>query len=105
MADCPSLCRRYADSLWPARAAPTAAAICAAESGGDPNARCLNCAGVVEDSRGLWQINVATGANPQYAGWDLYDPATNARAALALSRNGDDWSDWSTYRSGTYQAY
>lgn len=82
----------------PARAA-IATAIALAESGGDPGAHCDDCfPGVHEDSRGLWQINVV--AHPQMAGWNLYDPATNARAAFAISNGGRNFTPWSTYGTG-----
>lgn len=47
------------------------------ESGGDPNSHADTS---TEDSRGLFQINIK--ANPQWAGTDLYDPATNAKIAF-----------------------
>lgn len=76
-----------------------AVAIAGAESVWNPNAHCLNCVpGVREDSRGLWQINVD--AHPQYADENLYDPVTNARAMLAVSSGGKDWTPWSTYPAG-----
>jgi len=62
-----------------------------AESHGNPNAH----ATVGEDSRGLMQINVAEGANPQYAVLNLYDPDTNVRVAAEMwGRSG--WGPWST---------
>jgi lysozyme-like protein len=73
-----------------------------AESGGDPNARCFNCAGVPEDSRGLGQINVM--ANTQFAHWDLFDPAQNAEAAFQIWQQ-QGWGAWSTYTSGRYLAF
>lgn len=69
-----------------------------AESSGDPNAH--NTSG--EDSRGLWQINVSKDANPGYASWNLFDPATNARAAYQLSGGGADFHNWTTYVQGAY---
>lgn len=80
-----------------------ATAIALAESGGNPNAHCLNCAGVQEDSRGLWQINVD--AHPQYASENLYDPAVNAAAMFQVSGGGVNWHPWSTFTSGAYLAY
>ena len=86
----------------------TAFAIALAESGG--NTLDHNTAG--EDSRGLWQINVAPGANPQFLSWDLYDPDTNAAAARILYDRWSGWCAWSTYdgacgpqHSATYLAY
>src|SRR3954449_12084787 len=85
-------------------AAVTATAIAFAESGGNPSARCHNCfPGVTEDSRGLWQINVD--AHPDMAGWNLYDPATNARAAYKISSGGKHYTPWSTYTNGAYLSH
>ena len=82
-----------------------ATAIALAESGGgDPSAHCLNCAGVSEDSRGLWQINV--NAHPQWANDNLYDPATNAKHAFELYQGrGNTFGDWSTWTQGQYRTY
>ena len=96
--------------------AQTAAAVASAESHGcryalagpadvRPVKACVYRATHGENSFGLWQINIGPGANPQYAGVDLFDPINNARAAVAISRNGSDWSPWSTYESGAYRAY
>jgi hypothetical protein len=68
-----------------------AVAIAAAESSGRTCAR--NPKG--EDSRGLWQINLPV--HPEFAGWDLYDPAVNAQAMVQLSRGCTRWGDWSAY--------
>lgn len=66
-----------------------------AESGGNTDAH--NPYG--EDSRGLWQINVAAHGSP----WgNLYDPVTNARAMCDISGGGTHWGDWTTYTSGAY---
>lgn len=78
--------------------AVTATAIALAESGGRPTAHADTS---IEDSRGLWQINVR--AHPQFAGWNLYDPATNARAAYQVSNGGQNFVPWSTY--GTSAQY
>lgn len=88
----------------PARAVVATMIALAESSGGDPTAHCLNCfPGIKEDSRGLWQINVD--AHPQYAAWNLYDPATNARAAFAVSSGGKNFTPWSTYTSGSYLSH
>jgi hypothetical protein len=77
---------------FPPDVVPTAAAIAKAESGGYPDA--YN----TEGSWGLWQVNLPN--HPEYAGDPsaLYDPTTNARAALKISRGGTDFSPWTTYR-------
>ncbi len=72
-----------------------AAAIALAESGGDDQA-----VGDQGTSFGLWQIHIP--AHPEYQPAALLVPEDNARAALAISRYGVNWSPWSTYRSGAY---
>ena len=48
-----------------------------------------------EDSRGLWQINVASKANPQYASYDLFDPQVNANVAYAIYKAwGNNFGAW-----------
>jgi cell wall-associated NlpC family hydrolase len=82
--------------------ATTMTAIALAESGGDSRAH--NASG--EDSRGLWQINVA--AHGDLARRDLYDPLENAKAAFRVSGGGRDVSPWTvTHHSGSarYLAY
>lgn len=73
--------------LWIAnggsRATAAAAAACAlAESSGNPNAVSST------DDWGLWQINGG--------GRALLDPAANARRAIAMSSNGQNWRPWCT---------
>lgn len=92
-----------AQAGFPASAIPIAVAIALAESSGNPGARCSNCLGASEDSRGLWQINVK--AHPQYAAVNLYDPLTNAQAALAVSGGGSNWSPWTTFKTGAYRKF
>lgn len=70
--------------------AVTMTAIALAESGG--NSAAHNSAG--EDSRGLWQINLA--AHRGMAGRDMTDPLENARAAFEVSKGGRDISPWTT---------
>lgn len=70
--------------------AVTMTAVALAESGGQTGAN--NTVG--EDSRGLWQINAPQ--HPQFAGQDLFDPLTNARAAFDVSGGGSDISPWTT---------
>jgi soluble lytic murein transglycosylase-like protein len=77
-----------------------AAAVAMAESGGNPNAvGDLYLGG----SYGLWQIN--SKAHPQYSVAMLFDPAYNARAAFEISKGGNDWSPWTTFRTGAYRQY
>lgn len=87
-------------------AAPTAAAIALAESTGNPQA--LNNTPATGDySVGLWQINYFGSLGPprtQQFGppQKLTNPLANARAAVAISDNGQDFSPWSTYTGGAY---
>lgn len=96
-------------------AADTAAAVAQAESGGRTDA-ILNTAypskpgyrkpspgAQPEYSVGLWQINML--AHPTYSLASLLTPTGNARAAIAISKNGGTWAPWSTYTSGAYKQY
>lgn len=75
-------------------------AIAMAESGGNTAAH--NNRG--EDSRGLGQINIGPGANVDLAGYDLFDPAQNAKAMrVVYDRQGP--GAWSVYSNGMYQQY
>lgn len=75
-------------------------AIAMAESGG--NAAAHNNRG--EDSRGIGQINIGPGANTDLAGFDLFDPAQNAKAMrIVYDRQGP--GAWSVYSNGMYQQY
>jgi hypothetical protein len=67
-----------------------AAEIAMAESGGNPNAISPT------NDYGLWQINGSHGAQA------TLDPLGNARAAVAISSDGTDWSPWTTFTSGAY---
>jgi cell wall-associated NlpC family hydrolase len=71
--------------------AVTWTAIAMAESGGNTEAH--NPHG--EDSRGLWQINIAPGVRDNPWG-DLNDPYANARAAYEISHGGTDMRPWTT---------
>lgn len=85
------------------------AAISQPESAGNPGAYNPNGA---DKSYGLWQINMLGGLGPERRAKfgltrneDLYDPATNARAALQLARSRGGYGDWTTYTSGKYKPY
>lgn len=88
-----------------------AAAVAMAESGGnpcaqgDPNVGVHSCEGPNGQSTsfGLFQVNVP--ANPQFDPTNLLDGTTNARAALAISKGGTDWTPWTTYRTGAYRQW
>lgn len=76
--------------LWPESERENAYNICIRESGGEPTARAVSD---VEDSRGLFQINVL--AHPELASYDLYNPWINASLAFRLWRE-QGWAPWST---------
>jgi len=81
-----------------------AAGIALAESRGDPMA--IGDQGLAPEngpSYGLWQINVGRKAHPEYAGVNLYDPATNAAKAFEVyDRAGASFRPWTTYTSQAY---
>jgi LysM repeat protein len=71
--------------------AVTAASIAMAESSG----RQFATGGVGE--RGYWQIN------PNHGSLSTYDPLGNAKAAVIISDNGQNWSPWTTFTSGAFR--
>jgi len=82
----------------------TMAGIALAESSG--NRRSANLKG--EHSLGLWQINLRAHSLRKFGLTDeqqLFDPLTNARAALQLKRARGNYLDWSAYKSGAYRKY
>lgn len=70
--------------------ADIAAAIALAESGGDTRSVSTT------NDYGLWQINIDE--HPEYRDdpTSLFDPATNVRAAMAISSGGSNWRPWCT---------
>lgn len=107
------------EALWrqaggPAAQADVAAAIAQAESGGcqyalagpldiRPVKQCTYRFTTSENSCGLWQVNLM--AHPDYHAPSIFDPLTNARAAVAISNRGASFVPWSTYGNGAYEAY
>lgn len=92
-----------------AASAPVAAAIALAESGGRPDAHNPK---PPDDSYGLWQINMLGSLGParrrQYglsSNDQLYDPMTNAKAAVAISGGGKSFAAWSTFTNGAYRSH
>jgi LysM repeat protein len=69
----------------------TAAEIAMAESGGNQYALSPT------DDYGYWQINASHG--PAMA---TFNALGNAKAAIAISSDGTDWSPWTTYVTGAY---
>jgi hypothetical protein len=109
----------WADNGYYAGDLVTAATICVAESGGDPNLIvCDNKAGgitgqgnypkfscpkgTVSYDRGLWQLNTigAKGASTKCA----FSPVCNAGFAYEASDLGISFSPWSSYDNGEYAA-
>lgn len=96
--------------LTPERAR-IAAAIGMAESGGNTNAHNTNAA-TGDNSYGAWQINMLGAMGPERriqfgiaSNDELFDLDTNARAMSILSQNGQNFSDWSTYKDGAYKPF
>lgn len=96
------------------QAAAVAAAIAMAESGGcqyalagpvdiRPVKACHWTVTNGENSCGFWQINLY--AHPQYSAPSIFDQLANARAAIAISRNGANFDPWTTYTDGAYRQY
>lgn len=85
----------------------TAVSIALAESGG--NSQAYNperAAGAAEGagSFGLWQIYRT--AHPEFATWNLLDPAVNAAAAYSVYQGaGNSFRPWSTYKNSAYLAH
>jgi hypothetical protein len=79
------------------KAAPTAAAVALAESGGNASATNHNTNGSVD--KGLFQINSIHG---QLSSYDL---TRNVRAAVKISNGGRDWSPWVTYKTGAFKKF
>ncbi len=81
-----------------------AVAIALAESGGNTASHNPgNGTTDIEDSYGLWQINIL--AHPEYSPSRLYDASYNAQAMFSISSSGTNWTAWGTYTSGRYLAY
>ena len=79
-------------------------AIALAESGGNINAHNPgNGRNDIENSYGLWQINIL--AHPSYSAARLLTPAYNAQAAYDISSGGSNWNPWGTYTSGAYRSH
>lgn len=99
---------RYAyDAGWRGTDLVTAVAIAYAESGGNPQSYNPETAAgtpVGSGSVGLWQVYRK--AHPEFASWDLNDPATNARAAYSVWKQaGQKFRPWSTYQHGSHLKY
>lgn len=87
------------------------AAIAHPESGGSTTSHNTDAA-TGDNSYGLWQINMIGSLGParlkQFgltSNDQLFDPLTNARAAVALMKETGGFSPWSTYNNGAYAQY
>jgi hypothetical protein len=91
-----------------------AAAIAQAESGGcqyaqrgpvdiRPVKQCVYVLDPVRYVIGLWQINQT--AHPTYDRLSLFNALDNAKAAVAISGRGADFSPWVTYTNGRYRDF
>lgn len=95
---------------WPPEAAVTMTAIAGAESGWDSDA--LGDLGVNDTwgpSFGLFQIRTLKAATGSGSARDIARLAVGdieqAKAAYVISSGGTDFSPWSVYSSGAYQAH
>lgn len=84
----------------------TMTAVAMRESRGNPRAHNRNPR-TGDDSYGLWQINMIGAMGPARrrsfgitSNEQLFDPATNARAAFILSDKGTSTYHWTGYRAG-----
>jgi hypothetical protein len=93
----PELEQLWRDAGGDPSEAHLAAAIAMAESGGRSDAVGHNPNGTVD--RGLWQVNSIHGAG------STLDPADNARAAVAISRNGTNFTPWVTFTHDKHLRY
>jgi hypothetical protein len=101
ISQCIDICRQAG---FPEHSIPIAVAVAICESGLDPENRCLNCfPGILEDSRGLWQINVRV--HPEFDIPTIFDPLVNAGAAFTISSSGTDWTPWTTFRNDCYKQH
>lgn len=74
---------------WPYEEISNAVAVAGLESSFRTDAHNTNG----EDSRGIWQINVAQGAHPHLSAVNLFDPQVNAYYAYRIWQ-GSGWKAW-----------
>jgi hypothetical protein len=94
------------EGLWiqaggPSAAAPVAAAIALAESGGCTSAMNFTDNGGTQTSVGLWQVSTGTHQYP--ASWT--SAGGNAAEAVAKYNAAGGFSPWGTYDSGAYRGF
>jgi len=101
-----SIAQHAYDAGWRGDDLLTAVAVAYAESGGNPlsyNPESAASTPTGKGSYGLWQVYLK--AHPEFAGWDLYDPATNARAAYRVWQARRSFWPWSTYQHNSHVKY
>ncbi|RUS20995.1 hypothetical protein BC937DRAFT_93886 [Endogone sp. FLAS-F59071] len=76
-------------------------AVALAESGGWTQATLLDTD--CSEDRGLWQIN--NRYHSEVSDAQAFDPKGCAQAAYSISSGGTDWTPWTTYTGGAYQAH
>ena len=81
----------------------TAIAVALAESNGWTQAVLTNSDAYCSRDRGLWQINDHW--HPEVTDAQAFDPNQNAAAAYRISSGGTNWTQWSTYKNGSYKAF
>ncbi len=79
--------------------AAMAFAIVLAESGGDPK----KIGQLDKDDRGLWQFNRRH--HPEVSDQCAFDAACSTKEAYRVSKNGTDWSQWNTWKNGSYKKH
>lgn len=99
------------DVGFPQEVIPIMIAISAGESGGDAGAHNPN-ASTGDNSYGLWQINMLDDLGPSrraayglISNRQLFDPYTNAKAALSLYHSENSLYHWTVYDNGSYKQY
>lgn len=102
-----TLSKAQLEQVWdeaggPPADADEASAIALAESSGNPNAKSMyNDEGSYAE--GEWQIEMPM-HSAELPG-NPYNPLANARAAVAISDGGTNWTPWETFTSGAYKQY
>jgi Lysozyme like domain len=89
----------------PSSSLQIASAIAMAESGGDSNSVNPGGPGDPEYSVGLWQINIAPNAHPEYSAAQMKNPQLNAAAMFKISSSGTNWYPWGSYTNGSYKQF
>lgn len=92
----------YKHGVRPRHEAVRMGAIGMRESHGNPKIHNYNPP--IDDSWGLWQINVLPKANPRFKTWRLTDPDVNARAMAILHKAGGE-KPWGGYPESSFSKW